>query len=589
MTKRVASGIIRDTLTDSPEVGLRFPGRKVLTIAVLVAVLLGALAGAGRTLAEYRQALQSAGVPPTPPREVPNTDVNPYGANFFLAREVELWKREKTVQMAAAAGIRWAKQQFSWEEIEPRKGDFRIPTTGESSWGKYDQIVDLLRRYGMEVIARLDRPPDWTRRDNTLKERPPDNFADYGNFVYEFVRHFKGRVHYIQIWNEPNIYPEWGERPVDPAAYVELLKIAYLRAKEADPNIVVLSAPLAITLGEPHPEPGKWRSMSDLQFLEEMYKAGAKDYFDILSANAFGMSLPPEDPPDPNKLNFSRVVLLHQIMEKYGDNRKAVWFNEYGWNAAPESFPKGALIWGRVDEETQAQYTVRGIEVARQQWPWVGVFCIWYFRQVGQYPADEAAYYFRMVDPDFTPRRLYYAIKEAAAAMPPAGPGTHEETSPVVTHSNGWERILAPQVSGGGYLEASQAGESLTFAFSGHIVNLVVHKSPYAGRLLVNLDGRYVPGLPTDEQGRSYIDLYSNSDIWTEIPVIKSTGSAPHTLTLMVAEQVNPAAMGAKCGIDAFVVRAAPTPAFPYLPLGAFALVTALALAGLARAARRRR
>lgn len=589
MTKRVASGIIRDTLTNSPEVGLRFPGRKVLTIAVLVAVLLGALAGAGRTLAEYRQTLRSSGVQPRPPREVPNTDVNPYGANFFLAREVELWKREKTVQMAAAAGIRWAKQQFAWEEIEPRKGDFRIPATGESSWGKYDQIVDLLRRYGMEVIARLDRPPDWTRQDNTLKERPPDSFADYGNFVYEFVRHFKGRVHYIQIWNEPNIYPEWGERPVDPAAYVELLKIAYLRAKEADPNIVVLSAPLAITLGEPHPEPGKWRSMSDLQFLEEMYKAGAKDYFDILSANAFGMSLPPEDPPDPDKLNFSRVVLLRQIMEKYGDNRKAVWFNEYGWNAAPESFPKGALIWGRVDEETQARYTVQGIEMARQQWPWAGVFCIWYFRQVGQYPADEAAYYFRMVDPDFTPRRLYYAIKEAAAALPPAGPGTHEETSPAATRSDGWERILAPQVSGGGYLEASQAGASLTFTFSGQIVNLVVHNSPYAGRLLVSLDGRHVPGLPVDEGGRSYIDLYSNSDVWTEMPVVKSAGNAPHTLTLVVAERANPAAMGAKCGIDAFVVRAAPTPAFPYLPLGAFALVAVLAVAGLARVARRKR
>lgn len=568
---------------------MRFRGKKVLTIALLLALLLGGLAGMGRTLEDYRQALHSSAVQPTPPRTVHNTDVNPYGANFFLAREVELWKREKTVQMAAAAGIHWAKQQFSWEEIEPRKGDFRIPATGESSWDKYDQIVDLFLRYGMEVIARLDRPPDWTRQDNTLKERPPDNFSDYGNFVYEFVRHFKGRVRSIQIWNEPNIYPEWGERPVDPAGYVELLKIAYVRAKEADPNIVVLSAPLAITLGEPHPEPDKWRSMSDLQFLEEMYKAGAKDYFDILSANAFGMSLPPEDPPDADKLNFSRVVLLRQIMEKYGDSRKAVWFNEYGWNAAPESFPQGALIWGRVDEETQAQYTVRGIEMARQQWPWAGVFCIWYFRQVGQYPADEAAYYFRMVDPDFTPRRLYYAIKEVATTMPPAGPGTHEETSPAVNPDGGWERILAPQVSGGGYLEASQVGATLTFAFTGQMVNLVAHKAPYAGRLSVALDGRNVPGLLVDEQGCSYIDLHSHSDVWTEIPVVRDASNAPHTLTLTVAPQTNPAAAGTKCGIDAFVVRAAPPPSFPYVPLGAFALIAVLGVVGLVRAARRGR
>jgi hypothetical protein len=544
--------------------------------------------GLARIAHEYRQTLLSSGVTPAPARQVDNTDVSPYGANFFLAREVELWKREKTVAMAATAGIHWAKQQFAWEEIEPRKGDFRVTATGESSWAKYDQIVDLFRAYGMEIIARLDRPPDWSRQDNILKERPPDNFTDYGDFVYEFVTHFKGRVRYIQIWNEPNIYPEWGERPVDPAAYVELLEIAYLRAKQADPNIVVLSAPLAVTLGEPHPEPGKWRSMNDIQFLEEMYKAGAKDYFDVLSANAFGMSLPPDDPPDINTLNFSRVTLQREIMERYGDDKTAVWFNEYGWNAAPESFPKGALIWGRVDEETQAQYTVNGIQMAREQWPWAGVFCIWYFRQVGQYPADEATYYFRMVDPDFTPRRLYYAVKEAAA-ISPAAPGFHEETNPAVQPDSGWERILAPQVSGGSYLEATQPGASLTFMFKGQVVGLQVHKASLAGRLIATLDGRNVPGLPTDEQGRTYVDLYSSNDVWVDIPVVQGAGSGTHTLQLTVSEGRNPASSGTRCGIDTFIVRSTPTPKFAYLPVAVLALVALLAGVGLARAVRRKR
>ena len=51
----------------------------------------------------------------------------------------------------------------------------------------------------------------------------------------------------------------------DPAGYVDLLRTAYTNAKRADPNVYVLSAPLAVTLGEPHPEPNKWRAMSDLQ------------------------------------------------------------------------------------------------------------------------------------------------------------------------------------------------------------------------------------------------------------------------------------------------------------------------------------
>ena len=337
----------------------------------------------------------------------PHTDLNPVGANFFLEREVEPWKREETVRMARQAGVTWAKQQFVWAEIERRPGQFR--------WEKYDAIVALCEAYGVQVVARLDVTPAWAREGFSMPGRPPNDFDQYGDFVYRFVERYRGRVRYIQIWNEPNLYIEWGNRPVDPAGYVDLLRIAYQRAKEADPNVYVLSAPLAITLGEPHPEPDKWRAMNDLQFLDEMYQAGAAPYFDVLSVNAFGMDRPPEDPPSPGTLNFRRIALQREIMERYGDHDKAVWFNEYGWNAAPDSFAEQDLHWKRVSEEEQALYTVEGIKYARQNWPWAGVFFVWYFRQVGDIPPQEAAYYFRMVDVDFIPRRVYYAIQDMDA------------------------------------------------------------------------------------------------------------------------------------------------------------------------------
>ena len=154
--------------------------------------------------------------------------VYPVGANLFLEREVEVWKRERTVLLAREAGIRWAKQQFPWEEIEPARGQY--------DWKKFDEIVSTYERSGMQVIARLDRPPHWTRRDNSVEQAPPDDFQDYGNFVAAFVEHYRGRIHYLQIWNEPNIFPEWGVQPVDPAAYVTLLKLAYTRAKAAYPT-----------------------------------------------------------------------------------------------------------------------------------------------------------------------------------------------------------------------------------------------------------------------------------------------------------------------------------------------------------------
>ena len=333
---------------------------------------------------------------------IPHTDVNPYGANFFLAREVEPWKQELTLEMARDAGIGWIKQQFSWEEIEPqRKGEF--------DWAKYDRIVGLAERYDMQIIARLDRPPDWTRQDNRFKTRPPDDYEDYGDFVYEFVRRYKGRVNYVQIWNEPNLTAEWGFQRVDAVAYTHLLEVAYRRAKEANPDVVVLSGPLAITL-----EDASMRgNHNDLVFLEQMYQAGAGDCFDILSANAFGLDRPPEDPPAPDMLNFRRVELQRAIMERYGDEDKAIWINEYGWNAPPPDFPEELLTWERVTEAEQAEWTVRGIEWAREHWPWLGVVNIWYFRQVGDVPPDRATYYFALVDPEFHPRPVYEAVRQA--------------------------------------------------------------------------------------------------------------------------------------------------------------------------------
>jgi hypothetical protein len=330
---------------------------------------------------------------------------------------VEHWKQEETLELAKAAGIGWVKQQFSWEEIEPqRKGEF--------DWAKYDRIVDLAEQYGMQIVARLDRPPDWTRQDGAagtdqFKTRPPDDLADYGDFVYAFVQRYSGRVGYIQIWNEPNLTAEWGFERVDAVAYARLLEVAYRRAKEADPDVIVLSAPLATTL-----EDASMRgNHNDLVYLEQMYQAGAGEFFDILSANAFGLDRPPEDAPDPNVLNFRRVELQREIMERYGDAGKPVWINEYGWNAPPDSFPKELLTWERVTEEEQADFTVRGIAWAREHWPWLGVINIWYFRQVGDVPPDRPAYYFALVDPEFNPRPVYEALRQASQGMEVA-PGT---------------------------------------------------------------------------------------------------------------------------------------------------------------------
>src|SRR5699024_2753942 len=135
------------------------------------------------------------------------------------------------------------------------------PKFQQDAWKKYDDIIDLAETYGIRIIARLDHTPGWAQANEDDPHAPPENVEDYGSFVEAFVERYKGRVQYIQIWNEPNLAREWGGE-VDPEGYLALLHETYQRAKAVDPNIVVLSAPMAMTTERSE------RAMPDLEYWE---------------------------------------------------------------------------------------------------------------------------------------------------------------------------------------------------------------------------------------------------------------------------------------------------------------------------------
>ena len=338
-------------------------------------------------------------------------DVLPAGINVFLEQEVDPAKRERQVAMIAEAGFHWLRQEFPWEDIEIHgPGDFedRRHEPARSAWEKYDHIVALAEQYGLQLIVRISNPPAWSRGqgDEAGTYAPPDDFDDFGSFVRAVVDHYRGRITFYQIWNEPNIYPEWGELPVNPEAYVELLKVGYTSAKAADPNVVIICGALAanIDLGP--------RDMNDFLFLQRMYDTGAADYFDILAMQGYGLwSGPTDHRMQPRVVNYSRPLFMRDIMVQNGDAGKPIWISEMNWNAAPEGVEPR---YGRVSLEQQARYAVLAYERAEKEWPWLGVINFWYFKR-----ADDAwlrnlqpEAYFQMVSPDFEPLPIYHAMQE---------------------------------------------------------------------------------------------------------------------------------------------------------------------------------
>lgn len=508
------------------------------------------------------QGVALAQPPPQTADDVPvrYNDGSPFGINTFLEQEVEEPKVRRSLELIRDAGLHWVRQEFPWEDLEqPGKSQFWDTKFNHSTWDKYDRIVSLAQEYGLELVVRLDHPPAWTRHDGRARGdfAPPDNFDDYGDFVAAVVTRYKGRVRYYQLWNEPNIYPEWGEQPVDASAYTRLLKIGYARAKAADPDCVILSAGLAQNI-----EAGG-RNQSDLTFLEEMYAAGAQSAFDILAVQDYGLFSGPGDRRvEADRTNFSRPILLREIMVRHGDATKPIWAMEIGWNAAPDTTE---AIYGRVTETQQARYAVQAYRRAADEWPWMGPMMYWFFKRADDHEVNQPFYFFRMFEPDFTPHPVYGALRDYIAAARFVGLGFHSVEHWAMTWAGDWNRVRDGSVPFGVYAVGAP-GARVSFAWRGTDLALAV-ANPYVGSVRVQVDGR---------DWREFDLKDTDSHAYRQITVAPDLPDGDHRAEITVVQ--GPAA------IEGFAVRRS---AGWLWPAGALALAMATAAACLAAIRRR--
>ena len=362
----------------------------------------------------------------------------PYGINTFLQQEVERPKIEAMLRMIRAAGFSWLRQEFPWEDLEvDGRGQFTDsrdldgdgqPDAAIDAWAKYDQIVELVEAHGLRLMARLSNPPDWSRADpNAGSFAPPDDLQDFVNYAVAVAERYRGRIRHYQIWNEPNIYPEWGNNFVDPPRYVELLCRAYEALKGVDGDIVVISGALAPTISL-----DGYFGFSDLIFLQEMYDLGAGDCFDVLSAQGYGLFSGPTDRRlRATSVNAARHTYYRDIMVRNGDAHKPIWLSEAAWNATldadlPPSEIDSFSRFGNVTQEQAARYMPIFYDRIQQEWPWIGNVMYWFFTRKDPFEADQSFYYFRMVEPDyqpekptFTPLPVYNSVREYISHQQP--------------------------------------------------------------------------------------------------------------------------------------------------------------------------
>jgi hypothetical protein len=322
---------------------------------------------------------------------------------------------ERDLKLAKDAGFTWVKQRFEWRYIEKERAD-------AFEWLEPDRVVDAINKAGLGIVARVDNQPEWTRADGIFPASgPPDKMQDWSDFLRKLASRYKGKIQAYELWNEPNLSREWGGAAPDARAYTELLRVGYEAIKKADPDALVISAGLSPTTEI------SARARADTLYLQEMYQAGAAQFFDILGVHAPGFKAPPDaDPamiaqtpelnnndPSPEELRraygFRHVEDMHKIMLDNGDGNKQVAIMEMGWTS--DNRPNSPYAWHAVTEEQKALYLAGAFRYAAQNWtPWMSLMTVIYLPEPAWTAADEQ-YHWSITNPDGTARPAYTALQ----------------------------------------------------------------------------------------------------------------------------------------------------------------------------------
>ena len=302
-------------------------------------------------------------------------------------------------------GVGWARTIVSWADSEPSPGQFQ--------WAGADAAVNQITPVA-HLIFQIAYTPAWARPNPADPGMtPPRDPQLLARFAAALAARYRGRVAAYEIWNEPNLGLYWGNRKPDAAGYVALLRAVSPAIRAADPRARIVSAGPALVGNRDDTQ-----AVGQEAYLRAMYAAGFAGLVDVVGMHLYGYTFAPEENhAHPAGFYFREGEALHAIMEAAGDGARPVWITEMGWlMQAPCAIP-GDQSWQQVSPTTQADYTVRAIQYARQHWPWAGVLVLFNldYSMVGWLDSCDAMRWRSLLNSDGTPRPVFQAVQALIA------------------------------------------------------------------------------------------------------------------------------------------------------------------------------
>jgi polysaccharide biosynthesis protein PslG len=317
-----------------------------------------------------------------------NSDKSPFGALAFLSwnhpwneNHFPLADVRRATQLMNEAGIGWVRMDFLWSDLEPEAGRF--------SFERYDQIVNVLRETGLNVLGVLHYNPGW--RPGSWNQAPEsDAYLRYAEAV---VKHFQDSVHAWEIWNEPD-HPVYWQPQDGLAAYASLLKRAYPVIKGANPNARVLMGGLS----------QQWP-----ENIDKLYRLAGAGSFDIVNIHPF---VSPLDLQAFETLQTQHQAIL-DVMQRHDDTKKPIWITEIGCPGVPSGLAVKDWWLGQNPTEAQQADWVEKIYSTLPRWKNVEKVFWAFFRDTPQHFKDGVDY-FGLVREDFSKKPAFEVYRRIA-------------------------------------------------------------------------------------------------------------------------------------------------------------------------------
>ncbi len=343
---------------------------------------------------------------------------NGFGINSDLPREPYLpWNRWWWTRMFDA-GVSWIRigqyenssDPTSWDWVERRRGVFAIAP-------EVDDYVDSLLENGVKVQVQLmygnpmytgpngKKPDEITPEPGTFHNddrsinsifwppKSPEEVAAFIRYVKWMVNHFRGRVHYYALWNEPDIgyWNPWG----NPEEYGRLLAVFGPAVHQTDPTAKVIYG------GQADPS-SSWAKRA----LDECRCASQIDVFAYHTYPGYGQNLNPET-MDYGAYGPDSPAKLRELVRSYPGIRKDIEFWDDEFNSIGS--------WTGSDESVQAKYIPRGLIYNLASGVRTFVWLLTAGVDGNEYDDFGFIHGLRNLPDDFTPRPVFYALQNTNA------------------------------------------------------------------------------------------------------------------------------------------------------------------------------